>query len=363
MEQAIWRNNQGWTRMVPVVSGQPDWNNASAWSGPTGTGTLPGSGNVEVLAGYVVGNTLHQALWRGNQGWSRTVPIVNGAVNWGGASTWSGPVAASTLPGSGTVQSLGGYRLGNTLYQSMWRGNQGWAREVPIVNNQPVWGSATAWSGPVDISNLPGAGTMNSQADFIIGNTLWQSVWRGNQGWMRTVPIVSGVVNWGGASNWSGPTNINTLPGSGDMQAQDAYYLSSGGGGLLPTGNTTTAYVPPTYTPPPAQPGPLARLLGFLGALVDDFQVEVWSWLGASRPLAETTMPPSDRSVIAKQGQEDTFVDVRAAAPAAPTMPPPSPTPPPGETMGEVGLINDTLTHTPQTIILSRSYQNPVVFA
>ncbi|MCL4872302.1 MAG: hypothetical protein KJ063_25355, partial [Anaerolineae bacterium] len=213
VEQAIWRNNQGWTRMVPVVNGQPDWNNASAWSGSTGTGTLPGSGNVEVLAGYVVGNTLHQALWRGNQGWSRTVPIVNGAVNWGGASTWSGPVSASTLPGSGTVQSLGGYKLGNTLYQSMWRGDQGWTREVPIVSNQPDWNNASVWSGPVNISNLPGSGSVNSQADFIIGNTLWQAVWRGNQGWARTVPIEGGLVIWNDASNWSGPTNISTLPG------------------------------------------------------------------------------------------------------------------------------------------------------
>ncbi|MCL4264494.1 MAG: hypothetical protein KJ069_14820 [Anaerolineae bacterium] len=359
VEQAIWRNNQGWTRMVPVVSGQPDWNNASAWSGPTGTGTLPGSGNVEVLAGYVVGSTLHQGLWRGNQGWSRTVPIVNGAVNWGGASTWSGPVSATTLPGSGTVQSLGGYRLGNILYQSLWRGDQGWTREVPVVNNQPDWNNASAWSGPVNISNLPGSGSINSQADFIIGNTLWQSVWRGNQGWMRTVPIVSGVVNWGGASNWSGPTNINTLPGSGDMQAQDAYYLLSGGGGLLPTGNTTTAYVPPTYTAPPAQPGLLARLLAYLGGLVDDFQVEVRGWLGTSRPLADNTAVTT-RPIAAKQGPENEFADIKPAAPGTPSPPPP---PPVSEVMGEVGLINDTLTHAPQTIILSRSYQNPVVFA
>jgi YD repeat-containing protein len=31
--------------------------------------------------------------------------------------------------------------------------------------------------------------------------------------------------------------------------------------------------------------------------------------------------------------------------------------------IGEVGFIDDTLTHTPQTVMLSRSYQNPVVFA
>jgi RHS repeat-associated protein len=33
------------------------------------------------------------------------------------------------------------------------------------------------------------------------------------------------------------------------------------------------------------------------------------------------------------------------------------------QAIGEVGFINDTLTHTPQTVILSRSYVNPVVFA
>ncbi len=32
------------------------------------------------------------------------------------------------------------------------------------------------------------------------------------------------------------------------------------------------------------------------------------------------------------------------------------------ETIGEVGVINDTLTHTPQTIVLQRAYDNPVVF-
>lgn len=222
LNQGFWRNNKGWSRTVPIVNGVVQWNSAAEWDGPYSVSTLPGSGDVQTQVSYVVGSTLNQGLWRGGQGWSRTVPIVNGVVQWNSATAWGGPYSASSLPGSGEIQSQYAFAISNTLYQGFWRNNQGYSRTVPIVNNVIQWGSATAWSGPASIANLPGSGDMQSQTDYVVGNTLTQGFWRGNQGWTRTVPIVNGVINWGAASAWSGPLDYSILPGgpSGNETAQ-----------------------------------------------------------------------------------------------------------------------------------------------
>ena len=190
---------------------------------PFTLGGLAGSGSMQSESNFIVGNILWQAYWRGNEGWSRTVPIVNNNIDWSSASGWAGPIPIAALPGSGSMQSQGNFVMGNTLWQAFWRGNEGWSRTVPIVNGVVQWGSASGWSGPIPIAALPGSGSMQGQSNFVMGNTLWQAFWRGNEGWSRTVPIVNGVVQWGSASGWSGPIPIAALPGNGSFQAQDNY--------------------------------------------------------------------------------------------------------------------------------------------
>ena len=217
--QELWRGGQGWRRTIPVVNLAAQWGSASSWSQASWMGTLPGSGTVQAVNQYAVKNTIRQSVWRGDQGWTRTLPIVNGVPNWSGASAWSGPQSITTLPGSGSIQALNAYAISETLYQGLWRGDQGWTRTVPIVNGMPNWSGASAWSGPQYLSGLPGTGSIQALNAYPIGNTkLIQSIWRGDQGWIRTVNIVNGRPDWNNAPAFSGPMSISSLPGSGSMQ-------------------------------------------------------------------------------------------------------------------------------------------------
>lgn len=223
--QSLWRGNQGWSNSVAIINNLPQWGTGTGWLGTTSLDYLPGSGALQTQTYFVIGNTLWQGMWRGNQGWSRTIPLHNGQIRWGSASSWSGPAPISGLPGSGTLQTQSEFVVCNTLWQALWRGNQGWARTIPIQGGQPVWGSASAWTGPISISGLPGSGNMETQTEFAVGNTLWQAFWRGGQGWTRTVPINNCNLNWNGASAWTGPVSINGLPGSGSMQTQEDFVI------------------------------------------------------------------------------------------------------------------------------------------
>ncbi|MBX2999116.1 MAG: hypothetical protein KF893_11450, partial [Caldilineaceae bacterium] len=136
------------------------WGSASAWAGPWPITALPGSGTLQAQSDFVINDTLYQAFWRGNQNWIRTVPIVNGVEQWGSASAWAGPYTISVLPGSGDMQITADYVLNHTLHQEFWRGNQGYRRTVPIVGSTPQWGSASAWSSPMSTSGLTGSGTL-----------------------------------------------------------------------------------------------------------------------------------------------------------------------------------------------------------
>ena len=141
---------------------------------------------------FVKRDTLYQDLWRGDQVWSRNVPIINGAPQWGSSSVWVGPGSVGYMPGSGTLQTETYFVINNTLWHGSWRGNQGWSRTIPMINGQIQWASASNWSGPFAISSLPGSGDMQTQTSYVVGNTLWQGFWRGNQGWSRTVPFFHG---------------------------------------------------------------------------------------------------------------------------------------------------------------------------
>jgi len=116
---------------------------------------------------------------------------------------------SSVLPGSGVMQAQDGYIMPNgQLQQSFWRGNQGWYRSVPMKSDgTPDWSKAGAWGGPVLLSALPGSGSMQAQNGYIMpSGQLQQSIWRGNQGWYRSVPMKSnGTPDWNKASAWDGP--------------------------------------------------------------------------------------------------------------------------------------------------------------
>ena len=111
------------------------------------------------------------------------------------------------------MQAQTAYVLPNkTLQQSFWRGNQGWVRIVPLrANGSPDWGRASSWHGPVGLSSLPGSGSIQAQTATVFRNrTLVQGIWRSNQGWSRTVPLrADGTPDWGRAGAWSGPISLH----------------------------------------------------------------------------------------------------------------------------------------------------------
>ncbi|HEX9075369.1 MAG TPA: hypothetical protein VF932_06295 [Anaerolineae bacterium] len=60
-------------------------------------------------------------------------------------------------------------------------------------------------------------------------NDYWQSFWRGEQGWTRTVPIVNGQVSWEAASNWSTTQSIAFWRG-GDREGGRRRSVNAGAG-------------------------------------------------------------------------------------------------------------------------------------
>lgn len=215
-------------RPAPEQPGAPQWMEATAWNGPWSTSDLPGSGPIQAQSDYVIGMTLHQNFWRNNENWLRTIPIEGDAPNWSAASSWDGPYPISALPGSGDIQLLADFVSGMMLYQEFWRGWVGYRRAVPIVGDSPDWASAMAWSPPIPTSELAGSGALQTLNCLVFGGQLRQDIWRGNQGWWRTIPLFSnGTPNWVGASSWAGPIPIGMLPGNGDMQMQSDFIIGN----------------------------------------------------------------------------------------------------------------------------------------
>src|SRR5262249_25593028 len=138
---------------------------------------------------FLFGETLTQGIWRGNEGFVRTVPVHNGVPSWGNATLWNGPILIAGFPGAGDMQADSNFIVGSTLRQSFWRGNQGYSPAVPLVEGAPQWKSASAWSPTTCIGALPGSGQLQTVDEFVFGATVRQAVWRGNLGYVRTVPI------------------------------------------------------------------------------------------------------------------------------------------------------------------------------
>ena len=134
----------------------------------------------------------------------------------GGSCPWSAPISLTTLPGSGSIQTHSDFIFSNgtKLEQSIWRGDQGFWRIVPVVAGEIVWASAGVWSQPISVSTLPGSGSIQTHSDFIFSNgtKLEQSIWRGDQGFWRIIPMVNGEPQWSCANSLPTATPIPPAP-------------------------------------------------------------------------------------------------------------------------------------------------------
>lgn len=103
-----------------------------------------GSGHIQANNSYLVGSTqMNQAFWRSGTGYVRTVPVApDGSfdatgIDWNYAGDITGQL------GTGSMQGLGAFTLAQAgeFRQAYWRGNQGWTRTLPLVNGAPLFGN------------------------------------------------------------------------------------------------------------------------------------------------------------------------------------------------------------------------------
>lgn len=172
-QQCYWRGDQRFCRQVDFnVDGSPRWPGASqGWSPPldlAGSG-LPGVGAVRATNTIVYpnGRTFQECYRRSSQGFCRQVNFrADGTPDWPSLSQgWSGPLGTEPLPGTGDVQAATSlmHLDGKAFTQSLWRGNQGFWRDVMFKpEGSPDWAHAPTWAGTTEIAQLPGAGPMQA---------------------------------------------------------------------------------------------------------------------------------------------------------------------------------------------------------
>ncbi|MFZ5376362.1 MAG: hypothetical protein ACOZAN_01680 [Patescibacteria group bacterium] len=223
-----------------------DWGTGD-WQGPFSLRGLPGSGEIQATTLYALPNGQYQQIfWRGNTGYRRNVPVSGNIILWTSATQWESDTSGITGPntGSGNVQALTTYRLPNGQYQQgLWRGNQGYSRTAPPTTDGSDinWSAPGAsWSGPVAISSLPGSGDIQMFETYPLPNNTHyeQMIARSNIIYTRVVPVANGVLNFSAAQPWktwdNSMTNQWLNPGrsSGNMQLLSIYQMP----------NTTTIY-------------------------------------------------------------------------------------------------------------------------
>jgi len=200
---------------VPVDdNGYPNWSFAANY--PCST-YAPGSGTLQTYTSYVVGNYLHEALWRGNVGYTRDVPLhASGYVNWAAAPAWT-QCCTGTPP-----EAQDAYVVGNNYFQNVfWSATNCIAYTAPLdASGNIIWSSQT--SQPCQ-TYAPGSGTVQTYAAYILGNYLTEAIWRGNIGYTRAVPLDSSgtSVLWGSAPAWQQCTGCSGAAPA----AQGAYIL------------------------------------------------------------------------------------------------------------------------------------------
>lgn len=198
--------------------------------------SLPGTGEIQAQDTILTSASLTLGVWRDNLGYVKTIPISNGEIQWALASGWSGPVSMSSLPGSGlagfvitgyTMRVNNSYVIGNTVTQAFWNENAGYYRTVPISSGVIQWGSAGSWNGPVYPTGLPEGKAPDATIEYIIGNKLRQVIWQFNRSYYRDADIINGspVFPCSNASCWVQP--YSNLGFNALTQAAGAFVINN----------------------------------------------------------------------------------------------------------------------------------------
>ncbi len=106
------------------------------------------------------------------------------------------------------------------VYQHVfWSATNCTEHKTPLDNSgNPIWGSTSIYACR---TYAPGSGTIESYSTFVGGEKLREAIWRGGNGYVRDIPIKDdGTVNWAVAPNWA-----QCCSGGGPSE-QGAYVLS-----------------------------------------------------------------------------------------------------------------------------------------
>ncbi len=178
--------------------------------------SAPGSGSMQSYTAYVTGDYLHEALWRGNKGYIRHVPLKsNGQVDWSNAPVWQ-QCCRGTAPAA-----QGAFVVGNHFYQNVfWSATNCEQFKIPLNDNgNPIWSSST--SQPCRTS-IPGSGTIESYTVYVKDGYIHEALWQGGKGYIRNIPL-----NWNYTEiDWSSPSYwYQCCTGTGHA-AQGGYILT-----------------------------------------------------------------------------------------------------------------------------------------
>lgn len=156
-------------------------------------------GAIQSYTLYALAGQLREAIWRNNTGYTRNTPLnADGTVNWGAAPTWA-------WQGSGSgPQAQDDFILGNDHYQNVF-----WTESNCVQYKTPLDDNGNRISAQQTPStcrtSVPSTGAVQSYTAYVVGDYLRESIWQGNVGYVRNVPLnaTKTDVLWSSAPAWS----------------------------------------------------------------------------------------------------------------------------------------------------------------
>ena len=393
--QSVWTDNKNYKRMGNIISesGHIDWSRTGGWR-QVNTSSYPGSGAIIAEAIFYYNQKVYEEIWRKNgneyKGYRRVIEPTSSNpayIPWEATNFEWKEVNINQYPGSGDFQSLTQYVTGNSesglfITQSFWRGNKGYWRRIPVENGSPKWESDIRWSGPIEISSLPGEGDMQAQiASYMVGNWFYTSIMRGGKIYRRKAIVHNGNVFWNANHCYDNPavpphdpsggqTRLNTTAGAGSLSC--SYYREKNintctdSQTLISYGNN-----PPYFTSPEIltlEPGQTKEatfsitnnVCGFYqwdhGLLIDNSFV---FWTGSEIKFFPCETSRDICTPLSFQlTQQATATPSPTATPTLTPSPSPSPTPSPTPTSRPLSSCNNSCVNNSDCIEGLSCYQN-----
>lgn len=222
--QSLWKGNIGSNRRVPFDANfggtaSINWNFSNYVSNLSIGGPFRPTAEIGAMATYST-NTISATMeiWRNNQMWYNVVRFGdNGDLNWGQADGWklykdfNSAADKNFWPGTGLVTARSSFvGKDNKLWHIYWRGDEEWARGVPIVNgfsdstlleNQPNKG----WIRTRTLSELHTATTTTGKVQALShlvmpDGSVQEQIWINNQVRKRTISQTASGPNFTTAS-------------------------------------------------------------------------------------------------------------------------------------------------------------------